>query len=47
VASSFLLLVRREVSKLAAETSKLAAENGGDDADPPAETAGDAEGGPW
>jgi alkylhydroperoxidase/carboxymuconolactone decarboxylase family protein YurZ len=47
VAASFLLLVRREVSKLAAETSKLAAENGGDDADPPAETAGDAEGGPW
>jgi len=40
VATSFLLLVRREVQKLAAET-------GVGDAEPPAETGGDGEGGPW
>jgi len=40
VATSFLLLVRREVQKLTAATD-------GADAVPPAPTVGDAEGGPW
>jgi 4-carboxymuconolactone decarboxylase len=40
VATSFLLLVRREVQRLAAE-------KGGDGADPPGEAEGDGEGGPW
>jgi hypothetical protein len=40
VATSFLLLVRREVQKLASET-------GGGNADPAEPTVGEAEGGPW
>jgi len=46
VASSFLLLVRREVQKLAAETGNGNADGDGD-GKAPAETAEGAEGGPW
>jgi hypothetical protein len=46
VASSFLLLVRREIQKLAAETGNGNADGDGD-GKAPAETAEGAEGGPW
>jgi hypothetical protein len=46
VATSFLLLVRREVQKLAAEAGNGNVDGDGD-GDAPAETAEGAEGGPW